>query len=120
MRWIKRLCAALSLTLGVSGLCYGGSNSISTTARVSVSTSTATTLFTADQQIKRTILINNNTDYILIGDADTTFSTSETTGTFRLPGSTAFSPDGTLPFTGSMKAIAGGSGAINIDVMRVK
>lgn len=101
----------------------GASQSVFKNNRVSISTATAspTTICSPDQSAKRTTLVNNNTDYILIGDFDTTFSNSATTGTFRIPGGSSWSPDGpTEPYRGGLKGVAGGSGAITVDIIRVK
>ena len=103
-----------------------GAVTISTSKRVAVSISTATSLLTADPQAKKTCLLNATTDYLLIGDEDTTFSTSATTGTFRLPGTVAntnpcwYCFDGPgAPYKGVLKAMApGASAAVNVDVIR--
>lgn len=101
----------------------GAATNIPKNNRVSVSTSTAspTTIAAADPKAKRTTLVNNNTDYLLVGDLDTTFSNSATTGTFRVPANSSWSPDGpTEPYTGGIKGVSGGSGAINVDIIRVR
>jgi hypothetical protein len=126
---MKRLLPALAPFLLL--LCTGTARAdsavqFSVNQRVVVSTVTAgTTLLSADQYAKRTCLMNSTTDYLLIGDADTTFSTSATTGTFRLPGTTAstnpqwYCFDGpTAPYKGALKAVSGGATSITVDVIR--
>lgn len=96
---------------------------VNTSSRVSVSTSPAspTIVVAPDPKAKRTTVINNATDYILIGDYSTTFSSHASTGTARIPGNSAWSPDGpTEPYTGGLKAVGSGSGPVVIDVIRVR
>ena len=113
-------CVSLIFTAVLSFA--GDSVHFNTNTRVSVSTVTAspTTLFTADKDVKDVALINSTTNYILLGDADTSFSTSASTGTFRLPGT----PSGATPvpfwlraYRGTLKAVSGGAGAVSIDVL---
>lgn len=92
-------------------------------SRVCVSTSTAspTTILSANNQAQRTTLINGTTNYIMIGDADTVFSTSDSTGTARIPASSSFSPDGNnQPWRGVLKGVSNGAGCVNIDVIQAQ
>jgi hypothetical protein len=128
LRWLLKLAAGFLLIGLTSGLAHAGDSAVqmSTSHRVVVTTQTAgTTLLAADTMAKKTCLMNSTTDYLLIGDADTTFSTSATTGTFRLAGT----PSGQVPqlvcldgpgapYRGVVRAVSGGSGSINIDVFR--
>ncbi len=98
---------------------------ISVNQRVVVSSTSATTLVSPDPYAKKTCLLNATTDYLLIGDFDTTFSTSASTGTFRLAGTTASAQpqwscfDGPgIPYKGGLKARANGSGTVTVDVIR--
>jgi len=128
MRKLNALIPLLLLAFAGQLRAESGAVTISTSKRVAVSTSTATTLLSADPQAKKTCLINTTTDYILIGDADTTFSTSATTGTFRLPGTVSgTSPSGycfdgpNFSYKGALKAMApGASAAVVVDVIREK
>lgn len=92
-------------------------------SRVCVSTSTAspTTILEANNYAQRTTLINGTTNYIMIGDADTVFSASDSTGTARIPASTSFSPDGNnQPWKGKLRGVSNGSGCVNIDVIQAQ
>ena len=101
---------------------------LSSAKRVAVSTYTATSLLSADPQALKTCLLNDTTYYLLVGDASTTFHTSDSTGTFKLPGTPASTnpswycfdpPDGA--YKGALKAMAPGApSAVNISVLREK
>ncbi len=98
---------------------------ISVSSQVSVSTSsTGTQLVAADPYAKKTCLMNSTTNYLLLGDADTTFSTT-TTGSFRLLGTVATAQpdwiclDGPgIPYRGALRAVSSGAVAITIGVLR--
>jgi len=125
-RWVWPL-ALLAL---VRGFAHAGEDAVtlSTAKRVAVSTSAATSLLSADQQAIKTCLMNDTTSYLLIGDADTTFNTSDSTGTFKLAGTPANTnptwycfdpPHGS--YKGSLKALApGAAGPVNVSVLREK
>lgn len=96
---------------------------ISSSFRVCVSTNAAspTEVIAADQRADSTMLINSTTDYFYIGDADTTFSTSDTTGTARIPANSSITLDGPKqPYKGSVYGVSGGSGDLCLDVIRTK
>jgi len=126
---MRRLYPVLLLLFALCGVARAGDSvTLSSVKRVAVSTSTETTLLSPDPQAKKTCLLNDTTNYLLIGDASTTFSTSDSTGTFKLPGTVAstnpcwycFDPtDGA--YKGGLKAIApGASAAVNVSVLREK
>lgn len=125
MKNFVKFCQA-SIVLGVLFFIPGigrAASKFSTTSRVCVSTSTAspTTILSANGYAQRTTLINGTTNYIMIGDADTVFSASDSTGTARIPASSSFSPDGNnQPWRGTLRGVSNGSGCVTIDVIQAQ
>ena len=126
---MRTLYALIFLLAGTVALVWADDAvTVSSSKLVSVSTTTTgTAILSADHQAKKTCLVNSTTDYMLLGDDSTTFSTSASTGTFRLPGTATgttpqpFCLDGpTAPYKGSVKGVSGGSGSIVIGVIREK
>jgi hypothetical protein len=126
----KNYVIAFVLLMGscATALCSDSAVTISVSKLIAVSTSSVTTVLSADPQAKKTCIMNTSADYLLIGDADTVFSTSATTGTFRLAGTVAstnpnwYCFDGpTAPYKGAIRAQApGASSAVVISVIREK
>jgi hypothetical protein len=99
------------------------SSDVAVSNRVCVSTAPAspTTILSANRYATRTVLINNTTNYIMVGDGDTTFSTSDSTGTARIPANSSFSPDElSKPWQGTLKGVSSGSGCVTIDVIQTQ
>jgi len=125
---MKKLLSFVVLLLVLAGKSWSSDSAvtISVSKLIAVSTSSVTTVLSADPQAKKTCIMNTSADYLLIGDADTVFSTSATTGTFRLAGTVAntnpnwYCFDGpTAPYKGAIRAQApGASAAVVISVIR--
>ena len=124
---LRTALAALLLLTGAGALRPASAGVVSS-GRVVCSTSTSTPSLISDQnpKWKKTVLLNANTDYILIGDSNKSFSTSASTGTARIatPSSTApvpFSPVGpTEPYTGQLWCVGAGAGDNVLDFWRVR
>jgi len=130
---MKTILTIATILLGTWNIAYAYSLTLDQTDTGSVvisnNAASPTKILTKNQAINRTWLINYSTNVIYVvgssatspsGDTPSTFSISLTTGSFYLIGSSTFTwtPDGTEPFTGSLWAVAGGTGGTSL--MRVR
>lgn len=91
--------------------------------RVQVSSVTVTQIMAADVNAKRTIICNNNQTSgqdIILMDNLSVYSTSASTGSFRLLATGCMSPDSPLaPYKGPVYGLSIGTITLTVDKLRV-